>query len=189
MRLVSSALLISILSIHALHAETYQIDPEHSQVAYNVRHLVSRANGVFNEFSGQIQFDPAQPEQIQVEATIAVSSVDTDNEKRDEHLRSPDFFDVKSFPSITFKSTGAKVQDDVIHVMGDFTMHGVTKSIVLPVTVLGTGANPWTKKEQVGMSAKTVLNRSEYGVNSWTDVASILGDEVEINLMMQANAQ
>ena len=77
----------------------------------------------------------------------------------------------------------------MIHVTGDFTMRGVTKSIVLPVTVLGTGANPWTKKEQVGMSAKTVLNRSEYGVNSWTDVASILGDEVEINLMMQANAQ
>ena len=189
MRLVSSALLICISSVHALNAETYQIDSEHSQVAFNVRHLVSRANGVFNEFSGQIQFDPAQPEQIQVEATIAVSSVDTDNEKRDEHLRSPDFFDVKSFPSITFKSTGAKVQDDVIHVTGDFTMHGVTKSIVLPVIVLGTGANPWTKKAQVGMSAKTVLNRSEYGVNSWTDVASILGDEVEINLMMQANAQ
>lgn len=189
MRLFSSALLICISSIHALYAETYQIDSEHSQVAFNVRHLVSRANGVFNDFSGQIQFDPAKPEQIQVEATIAVSSVDTDNEKRDEHLRSPDFFDVKSFPSITFESTGAKVQDDVIHVTGDFTMHGVTKSIVLPVTVLGTGANPWTKKAQVGMSAKTVLNRSEYGVNSWTDVAGILGDEVEINLMVQANAQ
>ena len=88
MRLVFSALLISIISIPTLHAETYSIDSEHSQVAFNVRHLVSRANGVFNEFSGQIQFDPAQPEKIQVEATIAVSSVDTDNEKRDEHLRS-----------------------------------------------------------------------------------------------------
>ena len=189
MRLVFSALLISIISIPTLHAETYSIDSEHSQVAFNVRHLVSRANGVFNEFSGQILFDPAQPEKIQVEATIAVSSVDTDNEKRDEHLRSADFFDVESFPSITFKSTGAEVKDDVIHVTGDFTMHGVTKSIVLPVNVLGTGTNPWSKKAQVGMSAQTVLSRSEYGVNSWTDVASILGDEVEINLMVQANAQ
>ena len=189
MRLVFSALLISIISIPTLYAETYKIDSEHSQIAFNVRHLVSRANGVFNEFSGQIQFDPAKPEQIQVEATIAVSSVDTDNEKRDEHLRSPDFFDAKSFPYIMFKSTGAKVQDDLVHVTGDFTMHGVTKSIVLPVTVLGTGTNPWSKKAQVGMSAQTVLSRSEYGVNSWTDVASILGDEVEINLMVQANAQ
>ena len=98
MRLVFSALLISIISIPTLHAETYAIDSEHSQVAFNVRHLVSRANGVFNEFSGQIQFDPAQPEKIQVEATISVSSVDTDNEKRDEHLRSADFLTSNLFP-------------------------------------------------------------------------------------------
>ncbi len=89
----------------------------------------------------------------------------------------------------TFKSTGAKIEDHIIHVTGDFTMHGVTKRVVLPVTVLGTGTNPWMKKAQVGMAARTVLSRSEFGVNSWTDVAGILGDEVEVNLMVQANAQ
>ena len=189
MRLLSTSLFVFALTLSSLHAETYQIDSEHSQIAFNVRHLVSRANGLFNEFSGQIQFDPAQPEKTQIEATIAVSSVDTDNEKRDAHLRSADFFDVESFPSITFKSTGAKIEDHIIHVTGDFTMHGVTKRIVLPVTVLGMGTNPWMKKAQVGMAARTVLSRSEFGVNSWTDVAGILGDEVEVNLMMQANAQ
>lgn len=92
-------------------------------------------------------------------------------------------------PAATFKSTGAKIEDHIIHVTGDFTMHGVTKRVVLPVTVLGTGTNPWMKKAQVGMAARTVLSRSEFGVNSWTDVAGILGDEVEVNLMVQANAQ
>ena len=101
-----------------------------------MRHLVSHANGLFNDFSGQIQVDPAYLEKIQVEVTIAVSSVNTDNEKRDVHLRSTDFFDAGSFPSITFKSTDADVQDDIIHVTGDFTMYGVTKRVVLAVTVL-----------------------------------------------------
>ena len=189
MYLAFAALLTSVFSIHTIHAETYQIDPEHSQVAFNVRHLVSQAHGLFNEFSGQIEFDSEHPEKTQVEATIVVSSIDTDNEKRDAHLRSADFFDVESFPSMTFKSTGADVKDGVIQVTGDFSMHGVTRSIVLPVTVLGTGTNPWSKKAQVGMAAKTVLGRSEYGVNTWTDAAGILGDDVEINLMVQANAQ
>ncbi len=189
MRLLSTSFFVFALTLNSLYAETYQIDPEHSQVAFNVRHLVSRANGVFNEFSGKIQYDPAAPEKTQIEGTISVASIDTDNEKRDAHLRDADFFDVESFPSITFKSTGAEAKDGVLHVTGDFTMHGVTKSIVLPVNVLGTGVNPWSKKAQVGMAAKMVLSRAEYGVNSWTDVASILGDEVEINLMIQANAQ
>lgn len=189
MRLLSTSLFAFALTLTSLHAETYEIDSEHSQVAFNVRHLVSRANGVFNEFSGKIQFDPAAPEKTQIEGTISVASIDTDNEKRDEHLRGTDFFDVDSFPSITFKSTATEVKDDVLHVTGDFTMHGVTKSIVLPVNILGTGVNPWSKKAQVGMATKTVLSREAYGVNSWTDVASILGDEVEINLMIQANAQ
>ncbi|MFL2541931.1 MAG: YceI family protein [Candidatus Latescibacterota bacterium] len=189
MHLAFAALLTSILSINTLHAETYQIDSEPSQVAFNVRHLVSQAHGLFNEFSGQIEFDPEHPEKTQVEATIVVSSIDTDNEKRDAHLRSSDFFDVESFPSMTFKSTGAAVKDGVIQVAGDFSMHGVTRSIVLPVTVLGTGTNPWSKKAQIGMAAKAVLGRSEYGVNTWTDAAGILGDDVEINLMVQANAQ
>ena len=78
--------------------------PEHSQVAFNVCHLVSQAHGLFNEFSGQIEFDPEHPEKTRVEATIVVSSIDTDHEKRDAHLRSADFFDVESFPSMTFKS-------------------------------------------------------------------------------------
>ena len=114
MYLAFAALLTSVFSIHTIHAETYQIDPEHSQVAFNVRHLVSQAHGLFNEFSGQIEFDPEHPEKTRIEATIVVSSIDTDNEKRDAHLRSVDFFDVGSFPSMTFKSTGADVKDGVI---------------------------------------------------------------------------
>ena len=77
----------------------------------------------------------------------------------------------------------------MLHVTGDFTLHGITRRIVLPVTVMGIGTNPWTQKAQVGMEASTVLSRAEYGVDTWSDVASILGDEVQVRLMVQANAQ
>ena len=77
----------------------------------------------------------------------------------------------------------------MLHVTGDFTLHGITRRIVLPVTVMGIGTNPWTQKAQGGMEASTVLSRGEYGVDTWSDVASILGDEVQVRLMVQANAQ
>ena len=189
MRILYVVLLASIVSTVPLDAETYEIDSEHSQVAFDVRHMVSRAHGLFNEFSGQIQYDPEHPEKIQIDATISVASIDTDNEKRDAHLRSADFFDVESHPSITFKSTGAEIRKDMLHVTGDFTLHGITRRIVLPVTVMGIGTNPWTHKAQVGMEASTVRSRAEYGVDTWSDVASILGDEVQVRLMVQANAQ
>ena len=108
MRILYVVLLASIFSTVPLDAETYEIDSEHSQVAFDVRHMVSRAHGLFNEFSGQIQYDPEHPEKIQIDATISVASIDTDNEKRDAHLRSADFFDVESHPSITFKVRAPK---------------------------------------------------------------------------------
>jgi polyisoprenoid-binding protein YceI len=178
---------ITLLAGPAL-AETYIIDSEHSSVAFSIRHLVSRTSGRFNDFAGTIKYDPAHPEKTSAEATIQVSSIDTDNEKRDGHLRSADFFNAEKFPTITFKSTKAKAKDGAIHLTGDFTMHGVTKSITLPVEILGTGANPFNKKPQAGFAAELTIKRSDYGVNTWSDVASVLGDEVKISLTVEANA-
>ncbi len=182
--LVAAAILLAGPAL----AETYTIDAEHSSVAFSVRHLVSRTSGRFNDFAGAIQYDPAHPEKTSAEATVQVSSIDTDNEKRDGHLRSADFFNAEKFPTISFKSTKAKVKDGAIHLTGDFTMHGVTKSITLPIEILGTAANPFNKKPQAGFATELTIQRSDYGVNTWSDAAGVLGDEVKISLTVEANA-
>ena len=169
-------------------AEVYKIDSEHSSVAFSIRHLVSRTSGNFHEFSGTINYDAEHPEKTHVEATIQVASIDTDNAKRDGHLKSSDFFNVEKFPAIAFKSIGAELKDGVLKVMGNFTMHGVTKTIALPVEVLGTGIHPYNQKPIAGFSAHTVILRSDYGVNNWADAAGILGDEVKVSLTIEAIA-
>lgn len=177
---------IAFLMAGSALAETYTIDKVHSSVAFSVRHLVSRTSGTFNDFAGTIQYDPAHPEKAQVEATIQVSSIDTGNEKRDGHLKSADFFDAAKFSTITFKSTKAQKKGDLLLITGDFTMHGVTKEVTLPVEVLGTGAHPRNKAPIAGFDSQIVLKRSDYGVNSWTDMAGVLGDEVKVSLTMEA---
>lgn len=170
----------------AAGAETYKIDTVHSSVEFSIRHLVSRTTGGFNDFAGTISYDPAKPEATKIEGTIQVASIDTRNAKRDGHLTSPDFFDAAKYPTITFKSTKAMAHDDHLMVTGDYTMHGVTKQITLMVEVLGTGTHPMAKKPVIGLATETVIKRSDYGVNSWTDVAGVLGDEVKVALTIEA---
>ncbi len=129
--------------------ETYQIDPSHSSVEFSVRHIFSQVSGKFKTFSGVIQYDPKSLENASVEATIKVASIDTDNEKRDNHLKSPDFFDAEKYPEITFKSESVKNQEGGLLLKGDLTMHGVTKSVLVLVEVLGghpsNGQNPYCR--------------------------------------------
>ena len=179
---------VAVLLVGTAGAEVYQIDSEHSNAVFSIRHLVSRTSGQFNEFSGAIHYDAKQPEMTQVEATIQVASIDTDNAKRDGHLKSGDFFYVEQFPTISIKSTKAVVKDGVLQVTGEFTLHGVTKTITLPIEVLGTGTHPYNQKPIAGFEARMVLARSDYGVNSWTDAAGVLGDEVKISLNVEAIA-
>lgn len=167
-------------------AETYKIDTVHSSVEFSIRHLVSRTSGHFNEFSGTIMYDPAHPEKMSVDATVQANSIDTGNERRDNHLRSDDFFGVEKYPTITFKSTSAKKDGDTILLTGDFTMHGTTKTITLPVTILGLGKHPRNQAPVAGFETETVLKRSEYGVNNWTDAAGVLGDEVRVRITIEA---
>jgi polyisoprenoid-binding protein YceI len=118
-------------------------------------------------------------------ATIQTASINTANAQRDKHLRSPDFFDAEKYPEISFKSTGAKKAGDRLMVTGDLTMHGITKSVVLPVEVLGVGTHPMSKAPVAGFTAELILKRSDFGVNNWTDVAGILGDEVKVTLNIE----
>lgn len=189
-RLLAAAALFALAAGTVASAETYTIDKVHSSVEFRIRHLVGRTTGQFGDFAGTIQYDPAKPAESMVEATIQVTSIDTDNEQRDGHLKGPDFLDVARFPIMLFKSTKVEKQETGLLVHGELTMHGVTRSIALPVEVLGLGTNPIPQMKNAPMAgfvARTTVKRSDFGVNTWTDAAGVLGDEVEVTLNLEAN--
>jgi polyisoprenoid-binding protein YceI len=170
--------------------ETYKIDPVHSSISFKVRHFFSYVTGDFKKFEGTIQVDMSHPEKSSVNATIDVSSIDTKNDKRDEDLRSPDFFDAAKFPTITFKSksvkkTGAESGD----IVGDFTMHGVTKEITLHAKFLGKGKGMGGKAISGWQVTTEPIKRSEYGLN-WSKAVegtAVVGEEVTISIDIEAD--
>lgn len=171
---------------------TYVIDKVHSEVAFSVRHLVTKVRGRFSEFEGTIQFDPAHPEQSSVNFTVQASSVDTNAADRDTHLRSEDFFHVEKFPTITFISTKVTPNGgNEFSVSGPLTIRGVVKDVALPVSYLGSGKDPWGN-EKAGFETEITLNRKDFGLiwNAALETGGFLvGDDVKIALTIQAAAQ
>ena len=174
----------------AFAADTYQFDKSHTTVGFQVRHIVTNVGGKFQDFSGTIKVDRVKPESSSVEFTIQAASINTNEPKRDEHLKSPDFFDVANQPTITFKSTSVKATGkDTYEVTGNLTMRGVTKPVTLPVTFLGEGKDPWGN-EKIGFELATTLNRKDYGIswNKTLDQGGVLvGDEVKVQISVEAN--
>ena len=164
----------------------YEIDPAHSSATFAVRHFVSQVPGRFDQLSGALAYDPENPAASSVEITIDAASIDTNNPKRDTHLRSADFFDVENHPSLTFKSTAVKAAAGGLEVTGDLTIRGVTKQVTVPVTVLGTMG------DRAGFAARFTVNRQDYGV-SWNRTLDtggvILGDEVTIDVSVEAKKE
>jgi polyisoprenoid-binding protein YceI len=184
------ALLSALLVAHsAFAADTFVFDKAHSTIGFQVRHLFSKVPGKFDDFSGQIKLDEANPEQSSVEVTIKTASVDTGVKMRDDDLRSPNFFDAKKFPEITFKSTSVKrTGENTADVTGDLAMHGVTKEVVLKVELLGKGAGMQGAITS-GWDAGTALKRSDFGL-SWNKViegTQVVGDDVQIELHIEAD--
>jgi len=169
--------------------QIYSVDTSHATVLFQVRHFMTQVAGQFQEFEGSIEIDREKPESSSVRFTIDAASIDTSQERRDNHLRSADFFDVATHPKITFVSTSVKpVGDDTYEVTGDFTMRGVTKRITLPVKVLGELKDPWGN-QRIGFEIETVLDRKDYGV-SWNQTLDqggvVLGDEVKVSINLEA---
>ena len=189
LRTASAALAVAALSFGQVQAETYHFDVVHSSIDFSIRHLVSRSKGKFNEYEGTVTYDKANPAATKIDATIKVGSIDTGNERRDGHLKSDDFFDAAKYPLITFKSKKAVKKDGKLHVTGDFTMHGVTKEITLPIEVLGIGTHPRNQAPVAGFSSEVTLKRSDFKVDSWTDAAGVLGDDVHVNILIEAIAK
>ena len=169
----------------------WNIDPVHSEVTFRIRHFVSKVPGTFTQWAGSITADPAAVAAGSVEVTIQTASINTGNERRDKHLRSPDFFAADSFPTITFKSTKVQLSGTELKVTGDLTIRGVTKSVVLKGEFGGTAGPAESGKQRIGFTATTRVNRLDYGVkwNMLAEGANILGDDVDITLNIEAVRQ
>jgi polyisoprenoid-binding protein YceI len=170
-------------------AAEYQVDPVHSTVGFAIKHLgLSEVRGVFSNFTGKINYDPAKPEEFKAAGTVEVASINTGNKMRDDHLRSPEFFDAAKLPEIKFTTTGIKKEDGEWVVTGQFTLHGVTKELKLRGELSGPLQDPWGKT-RIGLSATTKLNRLDYGItwNKTLDKGGVMiGEEVKIALNIEA---
>ncbi len=176
---------LSLLAVPAFAAgPTHTVDAVHSSVLFKVLHLGASYNwGRFNDFSGTISLDAAKPENSSVEFTIKTASVDTNNSKRDDHLRGPDFFLAKQFPAATFKSkTVKKTGEKTWDISGDLTIRGVTKPASFTFNHVGTGKNQ-AGKEILGGETSFKFKRSDFGVSY--GIPNI-GDEVELVISMEA---
>ena len=181
-----------LLGARPAWATTYTVDPAHTTVEFKVHHLLSYVRGQFNELEATYVYDPAHPETWKVTATIPCASIDTRVADRDTHLRSPDFFDAATFPTLSFVSTrvtdvtptGAKLH-------GLLTIHGVERPVVFDLDVYGIVTDPWGKVRSA-FTATTTINRKDFGL-TWNKVLEtgqlLVGEEVEIVLEVEGIAQ
>ena len=172
---------------------SWQIDLSHSQVSFSVRHMmISTVRGTFDTFSGTVDFDPENPTAAQVEATIDVTSINTREAKRDEHLRSPDFFDVTNYPQMTFKSTRVETTAPTKgKLYGDLTIHGITHEVVLDVNYHGQAKSPWGTTS-AGFSASTSIKRDDFDLK-WNVALEtggwLVGNDIKIEIELEVVEQ
>ncbi|MEX5213872.1 MAG: YceI family protein [Nitrospiraceae bacterium] len=166
----------------------YDVDLEHSIIEFQVKHMViSKTTGRFTDYSGFVEMDPEAGQFKTIEATIKATSVNTNHEKRDTHLRSPDFFDVEKYPSITFKLKQVKKTGEEYTATGDLTIRGITKEVTLVGAFNGITKDPWGNV-RAGFTGKGKVNRKDFGMN-WNKALDsgglIVGDEVDIRLEVE----
>ena len=192
MNRISTAALALVLALPAASfasTSTWEIDASHSTIGFSIRHLmVSNVRGEFGKVTGALTLDDKDPSKSTVQATIDATTVDTRDAKRDEHLRSPDFFDVAKYPTIAFKSKSVKKAGDRWSVLGDLTLHGVTKEVTLDASALSPQVkDPWGNT-RTGLSAATKLSRKDFGLSynkALDNGGVVLGDEVAISLELE----
>lgn len=187
---LAAAAAIPAMLATPVSASTWELDQAHTNVKFKVKHLaVANVWGQFNEYSGTVKFDSENPTASSVTVTIDVASIDTDNEKRDGHLRSADFFEVDSYPTITFVSTKVLPQADGLKVVGNLTIKDVTKEVILdvegpsgPIDFMGT--------TKMAATASTKINRTDFNLtwNRALETGGVLvSEEVEIILDVELN--
>jgi polyisoprenoid-binding protein YceI len=186
-KLILTGTLCSLaFALSAQGADTYKVDPVHSSVVFSIKHFgVTDFYGGFKQIAGTVTFDTADPSKSSVDLSVPVESVDTRNEKRDQHLKSPDFFNAKQFPAITFKSSKIEGSGESYQVSGDLTIHGITK----PITVdfkKGADGKGGQGETRGGGEARFTIKRSDYDMKFMTGP---LGDDVNLILSLEGVKQ
>jgi polyisoprenoid-binding protein YceI len=185
-----SVLALGAGSVQSVSAQpvTYRVDPVHSFVLFRVKHMnTAYAYGRFNSFGGTIVVNEQDPSKSSVEFEIDANSIDTGNSQRDDHLRSPDFFNVRQYPKITFKSTSIRrINANTFEVKGDLTIRGTTRPLTVRVTYVGKGRNP-RGQEIIGFETTFTIKRSEFGVSYGLNGG--LSDEVRVTIAVEAVRQ
>jgi polyisoprenoid-binding protein YceI len=191
-RRIFTALAVGVLfagSTAFAQSSTWTIDKNHSQVDFQIRHLsVSNVRGSISGVTGTVVWDEKDPSKSSVNATIDATSVSTNNDARDKHLKSPDFFNVEKFPTITFKSTSVTRAEGKLKVIGDLTLAGVTKSVTLDVDGPSTPVKGMKGGLVTGFSATGLIKRSDFTFGPKFS-EPILGDEVKFTLDVEADQQ
>lgn len=187
---IMTAFATALMASVALAADTYVIDPAHTTIGFAVEHMViSKVHGKFKEFTGTVDVDlKADPMVSGAAISIKTASVDTGIDKRDEHLRTADFFDATKFPELKFEVKRVQKTDKETIAHGTLTMHGVSKEIALPFRVKGPIKDPYGNS-RIGISASTTISRKDYGL-TWSKTLEtgglIVGDEVELDIQVEA---
>jgi len=189
LKFITLALMISLIFVNTGYAsQTFEVDPSHASVGFKIEHLViSKVKGEFRDFTATLVLDD-EGLLNQASSNIKVTSIDTGITKRDDHLRSADFFDVNKYPEMSFKSKGVKQSGGNNVLVGDLTIHGVTREVELPFKIKGPVKGP-AGETRIGFEASTVINRKDYGLtwNKTLEAGGVLvGEELELLIDLEA---
>ena len=188
-RALAVAAVLSISFAVGGRADEYTVDPVHSRIGFSITHLaISTVSGQFTNYTARLVVDKGAVESLTAEADIKVASVDTGVQKRDEHLQSADFFDAGKFPEIRLEGAKTEKAGTGWVLVGKFTIHGTTRTLKLPVTIAGPVTDPWGN-QRIGLQAKTTINRHDYGVGSDKAVDKMVGEEVTLDIALEAVAR
>lgn len=186
---IAAGILAMASSVAMAQTSTWVSDPSHSEVGFTITHLaISNVHGKFGKTSATLVYDDADVTKSTVKATIDISTVDTGDEARNNHLKTPDFFDLASFPTATFTSTSVTKSATGLTVNGNLTLHGVTKPVVLTVTGPVGPVQGMDHKLHAGFSATTTISRTAFGIGSKFP-AAMLGDEVKLSIDLDVAKQ
>ena len=192
LKIFVSILAILVMAVSPVTAAVYTVDNAHSSIGFEVSHMtISIVKGEFTDYTGTVTYEPDNPEATRAEAVIQAASIDTRNAKRDEHLKSPDFFNVEANPLVSFMSRRVVDEGDFLVLVGDLTINGVTREIEMPVSVSGPVTSPYGASV-IGLSGETVIDRQDFNV-SWNKTLDqgglVVGNDVKIVVNIEASVK